>query len=739
MKTRNNSTNTKFIFFHDISYADKKDYLNRCIFKNNLCCYQNLQKNGDLGGHFFDFQKISYKNQFSWSLVILDIELTGSQFLIGLFFVHSNEYVYFLFDRNVSQPIFHFMIGILKGFFYRLGHLNTFSKDYTFEEDQDNVHNFNSFFQEEKSRSILKPGFYYIQPMLITYNGKSYDLPILNAFLYGIPSKNAKTNINISDSWIYKENWESPKDRLSWIYKISDEMINNPTSLKFQLYSFSKWDHNRNIAHIDVLLYLKNEQEVGFNSKSNALSVQKIKLFLDAQNEKLFVEAPKEFDDEVIEKGGYEAEISPENFKKWVAYNFNDLYYTCLLFVNTPNIHNYIQSVFLFYNFYPIKKYTFCQAQNLKEIVLGSQYLQEKIILPEKKTYEKITLEDLIILGEYPQSFPIYSEFFKNVNYLKHSEKKEHEFKNILLCFSLGGLHSKFQNESYLFFTSDDEMIYLDLDVRSYYVEILKQLLERSDLTDFRNTFTMLADRRNVLKKEKNPLSNILKLMTLSITGNLQNCNSYFYNPILYYSMTLNGQLFLAQVLLELEEFIERVLNVNTDGFSVGILKKNEKEFKTRLNAIAEKYQYVFDTQDDLKSGLILNVNQYIYVYPDDKKKEKGFTEGNFNILLEYLYFYLIQENGHFNFDLILKNLSAFFKAYDFEKNIYNFLGYQKLKQKRTLYYFSKNPKSFHGLHLSGYIYNREFPVNSLKINELENVSSNNICVKISKDLDFLS
>nr|YP_009184591.1 putative DNA polymerase of type B [Treubaria triappendiculata]ALO62685.1 putative DNA polymerase of type B [Treubaria triappendiculata] len=680
MKTMNNSTNTKFIFFNEISYADKKDYLNRCIYKNNFCCYQNLQKNGDLEGHFFDFQKISYKNQFSWSLVILDIELTGSQFLIGLFFVHSNEYVSFLFDKDLNIADFHFWVDILKSFFHKLGCLDLFSKDKVFSESKNNISNFNDYFKNDTSKAIPIPGFHYIQSMLVTYNGKFYDLPILNAFLYGIPMKSAKNLPNMLNFWVYKESWSTSIERFSWIYNISNQIINNYKNLNFNLYQFSNWSHNRNIAHIDVLQYIKNEQPSSFISQTNGLSVQKIKLFLEATRENLRIETPKEFDDEVLEKGGFEGEIHKDQVQNWVLYNFNDLYYTCLLFLNTSRIYNYIQSVFLFYSFYPIKKHTFSQAQGLKDTQLGVQYLQENITLPKKEKYDQVMLEDLIILNEYNLSFPIYQELFQNVNYLTHSGKVEYPFKNVQLCFSLGGLHSRFIDESFLFFKSDSDIIFIDFDVRSYYIEILKQLLERSNLPNFREIFTNLADRRNVLKKEKDPLADVLKIITLSITGNLQNPNSYFYNPILYFSMTFNGQLFLSQVLFELEEYIIQVINVNTDGFSVGIKKEDESVFKNRLNQIAENYKYIFDTQDSLKCGLIFNVNQYIYIFPDNKKKEKGFPEGNFNVFLEYLYFLLIQENSSFKLDFILEKLSTFFKTYDFEKNIPNFLGYQKLK-----------------------------------------------------------
>lgn len=68
----------------------------------------------------------------------------------------------------------------------------------------------------------------------------------------------------------------------------------------------------------------------------------------------------------------------------------------------------------------------------------------------------------------------------------------------------------------------------------------------------------------------------ILFLKTFAYTGCLN--TSRVYNPHLYYSMTINGQLVMLEFLYSICEIIESVVGVNTDGVVINIKKSNYDE-----------------------------------------------------------------------------------------------------------------------------------------------------------------
>lgn len=80
-----------------------------------------------------------------------------------------------------------------------------------------------------------------------------------------------------------------------------------------------------------------------------------------------------------------------------------------------------------------------------------------------------------------------------------------------------------------------------DFDGMGFYVEILLKIFKKMGMEKTLNFFDNLGKERNRLKKEKNPFQGILKIIILSITGNLNNPHSGLYNSQLYFSMTQNG------------------------------------------------------------------------------------------------------------------------------------------------------------------------------------------------------
>lgn len=65
-----------------------------------------------------------------------------------------------------------------------------------------------------------------------------------------------------------------------------------------------------------------------------------------------------------------------------------------------------------------------------------------------------------------------------------------------------------------------------DFDGMGFYVEILLKIFKKMGMEKTLNFFDNLGKERNRLKKEKNPFQGILKIIILSITGNLNNPHS---------------------------------------------------------------------------------------------------------------------------------------------------------------------------------------------------------------------
>lgn len=105
-----------------------------------------------------------------------------------------------------------------------------------------------------------------------------------------------------------------------------------------------------NIASIDMLKFLKGESALAdkssesskqnFFSKGGALAAHKLKLFLNSISKNEILIEPKEFDQYINPKEGYFGQIAKELIPEWINYNYNDLYYTWLLFINNNKIIN---------------------------------------------------------------------------------------------------------------------------------------------------------------------------------------------------------------------------------------------------------------------------------------------------------------------------------------------------------------------------------------------------------------
>lgn len=270
----------------------------------------------------------------------------------------------------------------------------------------------------------------------------------------------------------------------------------------------------------------------------------------------------------------------------------------------------------------------------------------------------------------------IYKPKFQHLNYTTGSFKNKDEgdflykFKNLNLKFSLGGLHSSTKENTIHCFASNDSIVYYDYDVRSFYSEIILKLFKGSNYTEVAEVYDQLSKKRIALKKAKDPKQLIYKIITLSITGQLNQKSSQVYNPRLYFTMTAIGQLFLTETLLQSESCIEEVVYVNTDGFCVGISKSNLSKFNEKIDELESHYGYEFDTRCELASGILFNVNKYVILTSNNEFKEKGFNDDSFGVLLEFLKSFLLVGMHMLTIENVLNHIPIFFKKFHVLQNL---------------------------------------------------------------------
>lgn len=116
----------------------------------------------------------------------------------------------------------------------------------------------------------------------------------------------------------------------------------------------------------------------------------------------------------------------------------------------------------------------------------------------------------------------------------------------------------------------------------------------------------------------------MLKLALNSVYGDSNNQYSVFYDPMYTMKITINGQLsllLLAEKLLEIQGL--KLVQLNTDGLTVALLRETEEEYLKVCSdwekQVGLQLEYV-----DYSKMYIRDVNNYIAVYTNGKVKRKG-------------------------------------------------------------------------------------------------------------------
>lgn len=186
--------------------------------------------------------------------------------------------------------------------------------------------------------------------------------------------------------------------------------------------------------------------------------------------------------------------------------------------------------------------------------------------------------------------------------------------------FAWGGVHGaleKYHGEGY----------FLNMDVASLYPSLMiRYNLHSRNIKDPKK-FEEIYQQRLELKKQKNPLQKVLKLVLNSTYGVMKDKNNDLYDPLQANRVCVYGQLLLLDLIEHLEPH-SQIIQSNTDGVLIKMPQgQDEQKWFELIDDIAYEWEQ--------RTGLILefdeyrkvfqkDVNNYIVVAADGHYKSKG-------------------------------------------------------------------------------------------------------------------
>lgn len=366
-------------------------------------------------------------------------------------------------------------------------------------------------------------------------------------------------------------------------------------------------------------------------------------------------------------------------------------------------------------NDYQIPLYSASEPKISREIFLhflSKETHISKYELRQQRTFRKdIKVKD-IILPYVNFSGNLYFENllkqFQNLiidpNCTKDSFKYEVNYKGLTSVYGLGGIHGARKGV----FTASDEMCILTVDVKSYYPNLaIRNKWSPAHLPSehFCKLYEWFYDERVKIPK-KDIRNYVYKIILNSTFGMSIDKNSFLYDSLLGMRITINGQLLLTMLYVNLVDNIPGAVPLmqNTDGLEMMIPIKYKDSFLSICKQWEKTTQLELE-HDEYQKMITPDVNNYIAIYMDKEVTRDEWLKYQ-NESPENLYkrkdgkFYMAKTKckGRFEFkDRALhknKSYTVVSKAlYDFfvhgikpeeylktNRNIFDYCGYVKAK-----------------------------------------------------------
>tara|TARA_R110002096_G_scaffold387954_4_gene582159 strand:- start:1958 stop:3766 length:1809 start_codon:yes stop_codon:yes gene_type:complete len=204
---------------------------------------------------------------------------------------------------------------------------------------------------------------------------------------------------------------------------------------------------------------------------------------------------------------------------------------------------------------------------------------------PERRIRDLRTNRDNLSLGDcIVPSVKFESDEFKQLlsQYKKGSRETISQkvmYKDKVYSYGIGGLHT--EDDAGMFIADDDE-VFIDSDVTSYYPSLIIQynLCPEHLGMEFVKLYENMFKTRVKAKREGDTLVNETYKLALNGTfGNLNNHYSWLYDPKVFFTITISGQLLLSMLCEMLERGGFEVISANTDGVTSRVKKSRYADY----------------------------------------------------------------------------------------------------------------------------------------------------------------
>lgn len=251
------------------------------------------------------------------------------------------------------------------------------------------------------------------------------------------------------------------------------------------------------------------------------------------------------------------------------------------------------------------------------EIAPGTAF---KYQVPAYMCFETVTLQNVLgivaaasfVIGEHGS--PILP---KEIGLLQITVGKS------LYQMGLGGLHS---SETCLAHYADENHLLVDRDVTSYYPAIIlnQSLFPKHLGPAFLQVYKTLVERRVKAKQEGNKVeADTLKICVNGSFGKFGSRWSVLYAPDLMLQVTLSGQLTLLMLIERLELAGIPVVSANTDGVLICCHKDNTAQMQAIVAAWEKDTGFV--TEETAYSAVFArDINSYVAIKTTGGFKVKG-------------------------------------------------------------------------------------------------------------------
>lgn len=273
---------------------------------------------------------------------------------------------------------------------------------------------------------------------------------------------------------------------------------------------------------------------------------------------------------------------------------------------------------------------------NFSDVKIGTEYLIRKIgrakcflsgSKPRQSIRSAVAFKDIILpkISFRTESFDAVLDWFKQQTLFIGGDKRPSltvRLANLEFDFGIGGVHASVENKSYV---STETHVIKDIDVAGMYVAvaIANGFAPEHLGKDFSVAYKQLqADRAQHPKGTT--MNAVLKLAGNGVYGVSNNPYSCFYDPKYTFSVTVNGQLQLLQ-LVEILSLIPglEIIQANTDGITAYVPRE--------LGYLFDLWIRDWESQTGLKleeveysNMWIRDVNNYVARTTDGKMKRKG-------------------------------------------------------------------------------------------------------------------